>query len=95
MLKKLKKNYPNSEIWCCTLSETYMSRYANFKFPYEYAGIHIDKYNDIICNVCWTNECKLVDLYHFKIVYDSLDGSHPTKAGMNIIATAMIQVVNS
>jgi len=93
MLKKLRKNYPNSEIWCCTLTETYMSSRADFKFPYEYAGIHIDEYNNIIRKACWENECKLIDLYCSKIAYDSIDGSHPTKAGMDAIATGIIQEI--
>jgi len=93
MLKKLRKNYPNSEIWCCTLTETYMSSHADFKFPYKYAGIHIDEYNNIIRKACWENECKLIDLYCSKIAYDSIDGSHPTKAGMDTIATGIIQEI--
>lgn len=87
MLTKIKFNYPQSEIWCCTLCETYMSKHPDFSFPHEYAGIHIEDYNEIIRNVVSRNKCKLIDLYSYKMPYDSIDGTHPNNSGMNTIAT--------
>lgn len=91
MLKKLKVNYPESEIWCCTLSETCISNRPDFKFPHKYAGTHIEEYNEIIRDVVRRNGCRLIDLYEYKMAYDSIDGSHPTSAGMNTIATMVIR----
>lgn len=91
MLKQLKSNYPSSEIWCCSLSETYMSKCQEFRFPHEYDGTHIEEYNDIIRSVSCKNKCKLIDLYSYKMPYDSIDGSHPTSVGMNTLATAVIR----
>ena len=93
MLKKLKNNYPVSEIWCCTLSETYISECPDFIFPYEYAGIHIEEYNEIIRRISSENNCKLIDLYSYRMPYNSIDGSHPTNEGMTTIATGIIRSV--
>ena len=93
MLKKLKTNYPESEIWCCTLCETFISARPDFKFPHKYAGTHIEEYNEIIRRVVRHHNCKLVDLYDPKMAYDSIDGSHPTNTGMNTIATMMIRSI--
>ena len=46
MLAKLRANYPNAEIWCCTLCETHISKRPDFQFPHKYAGTHIEEYND-------------------------------------------------
>lgn len=91
MLKKLKKNYPESEIWCCTLCETYISKRPDFQFPHEYAGTHIEEYNQIIRKVVRRRKCKLIDLYSCGTAYDSIDGTHPTSDGMNTIATMIIR----
>lgn len=93
MLKKLKTNYPHSEIWCCTLSETFMSKNPDFTFPHKYSGTHIEEYNEIIRNLSFRNKCKLIDLYRCKMPYDSIDGTHPTSEGMSTIATAVIREI--
>lgn len=93
MLKELRKKYPDSEIWCCTLCETCISKCPDFSFPHKYAGIHIEEYNDIIRDEAGRNKCKLIDLYSYKTPYDSIDGSHPTSDGMSTIATMIIQTM--
>lgn len=93
MLKKLKINYPQSEIWCCTLCETFISKNPDFHFPHKYAGTHIEEYNKIIREVAGQCSCKLIDLYDFKMAYDTIDGSHPTDMGMNTLATMIIRSI--
>lgn len=93
MLKKLKKNYPLAEVWCCTISETFMSRNPSFHFPYKHAGIHTEVYNDMIRGAAYNNKCKLIDLYNCHNPYNSMDGSHPTKDGMETIAMEIIRSV--
>ena len=93
MLLNLRNNYPNAEIWCCTLCETFMSNRPDFRFPHKYAGTHIEEYNDIIRKSASRNRCKLLDLYSYKIPYDSVDGTHPNFDGMNTLATMMIREI--
>lgn len=93
MLEKIKTNYLNAEIWCCTLNTTFMSSNPSFNFPYEYGGTHIEKYNQIIKDTADMNNCKIIDLYSYHISYDSIDGSHPNADGMNTLATLMIREI--
>ena len=91
MLKKLILNYPDSEIWCCTLSQTYISKDPGFIFPCSYAGIHIEEYNEIIRELVQKNRCHLLDLYAYRTPYDSIDGIHPVRSGMRLIAEMVIR----
>lgn len=91
MLLKIKKNYPDAEIWCCMLNTTFM--YSSFKFPYEDGGTHIEEYNKIIKDVANIHKCKVVDLYSHHIPYDTVDGSHPNANGMNTLATLIIREI--
>ena len=91
MLSKLYQNYPNAEIWCCTLCETYISKRPDFQFPHKYAGIHIEAYNDSIRKITKDYKCKLIDLYNYHIPYDTIDGTHPNESGMNTIATLVLR----
>lgn len=93
MLQSIKKNYPNSEIWCCTLCETFISHKPNFKFPHKYAGIHIEDYNKSIYKLAQENQCRVVDLYKYHMPYASMDGTHPTEEGMSTIASLIIHEV--
>ncbi len=91
MLRRLKDNYPKAEIYCCTLSETFMSAIPAFRFPYSYGGIHIEKYNSIIRRTAHKMGCKLIDIYDRHIPYDAADGSHPTAEGMNTLAAMILR----
>lgn len=93
MLQKIKKNYPDSEIWCCTLCETYIPNKPSFKFPHKYAGIHIEEYNQSIYKLAQENQCRVVDLYKYHVPYASMDGTHPTEEGMSTIASLIIREI--
>lgn len=84
---ELKNEYPNAEIICCTLNPTYMSSNHLFAFPYDRAGIHIEKYNEKIKQSAKCYECNLIDLYSYNKSNDTIDGSHPNVDGMNTIAS--------
>lgn len=91
MLGNLRHNYPNAEIWCCTLCETYISKRPDFQFPHKYAGTHIEAYNDSIRKISKEYNCKLIDLYNYHTPYDTIDGTHPNESGMNTIATLVLR----
>ena len=90
VLSELKQNYPNAEIWCCTLCKSFMSSNPNFVFPCSYAGIHIDKYNEIIRTAAQNEGCKIIDIASKEIEYDAFDGTHPNCYGMESLAKGMI-----
>lgn len=93
MLQKIRMNYNNAEIWCCTLSTTHISSNTSFEFPYAFGGTHIEKYNQIIKDAADFYKCNVVDLYRYHIPYDSIDGTHPSVRRMNILASIMIREI--
>lgn len=90
MLRKLKANYPNAEIWCCTLCATFMSSKPSFNFPYVYNGSNITAYNQVIEAVAKQYACRVIDLFNSGR-YDSIDGTHPNAEGMDMLASWIIQ----
>jgi len=94
MLKKLNANYPDAEIWCCTLPISRCSAKTNFTFPYYYGGRNISEYCDAIRICAHEFNCREIDLYNKSEPYDTLDGFHPTASGMKTIANAVINEVS-
>lgn len=47
----------------------------------------IEDYNSIIRKSAIQNDCRLIDLFSFDLSYDSIDGLHPTKKGMQTLAS--------
>lgn len=89
MIEKIQSNYPNAEIWCCTLCTTVISSAPSFEFPYTYGGTHIEQYNEVVKAIAIQNNCKIIDLYDYGQPYDSADGSHPNISGMQTLATVV------
>ena len=90
MLEKLKKNYPNAEIWCLTLPISRCSKKERFEFPFYNGGWHLLEYCDAIRESVLEYDCKLIDLYKNCESYDTLDGFHPNGEGMREIAFAVL-----
>lgn len=90
MLKRLKIAYPNSIIICGTLSKTFINNKPNWKFPEECVGkIPFYSYNASIRRACRKHKVALVELDH--IVYETIDGSHPTNKGHETFAYGWIE----
>lgn len=93
MLEKLRKNYPDAELWCCTLSSTYMSSNSDFTFPEIYYGSDITYYNHEIRENAEKYGCRLIDLFKNRIPYNSIDGTHTNAEGMNTLAIQVIRAM--
>ena len=91
ILEGLKMLYPTSRIICGTLMRTSLKKEPSWKFPEEYAGISLSKYNDMIRKLCRDENVELADLEKKNIRYETLDGSHPTTLGHSQIAEAWIE----
>ena len=91
MLKRLKKNYPSSELWCLTLPTGTCSAWSDFRFPYRYGGVHIEAYCETIRTCAKKAGARLIDLYGYAEPYDTIDGFHPTPGGMQTIAQAVLR----
>lgn len=90
MLEKLKKNYPDAEIWCFTLALSYCSIYGSYDFPYKKGGRCISEYCDAIRRCAKRYNCRLIELYDDKPPYDTIDGFHPNRNGMLTIANNVL-----
>lgn len=90
MLRGIRQNYPKAEIWCYTLSETYMESKPAFRFPSAYGGIEIMRYNQVIAECAGECGCRLVDVHGLREPCDTVDGTHPTAAGMDTLAWSML-----
>lgn len=90
MLRKLKNNYRNAEIWCLMPAVSFCSAKTDFEFPNDKGGRHIAEYCRAIKRCADQNECKTIDLFNYSIAYDTIDGFHPNKEGMKTIADAVI-----
>jgi len=91
MLSRLRKNYPDAEIWCCTLPKSCMEAQPGLVFPENYGGINIREYNHQIVNAALAANVCVADLFAQEIPYDSLDGTHPTAKGMDTLAMLMVR----
>ena len=93
MLRKLKSNYPHSQIWCCTLSTTYRSDNPDYKFNPTYGGTHMEVYNDVIRQAAREYQCDIADIYHCQTPCDTIDGLHPNASGMRTLAAEVIRSI--
>lgn len=94
MMHDIKMNYPDAEIYCCTLNKTYMSSNSLFEFPENVCGYNIREYNYVIRKTASETGCGIIDLYSLNTPYDSIDGSHPTSGGMKTLADMMIYLIS-
>ena len=86
MLQKIKKTYPKAKIYCFNLFTTYIPNRPTFVFPKIYHGNNIEDYNRVIAKLAEKNKCQLVDIYSQGINISTIDGSHPDKEGMTVLA---------
>lgn len=91
MLFRIRNNYPEAEVWCCTLGTTYMSENPNFEFPYIYGKTHIEVFNALIRKHAKCNECRIIDFYDYNTPYDTIDGTHPNRDGMMTLAGMVVK----
>ncbi len=93
MLSKLRKNYPNAELWCNTLAVSRCDASPDFSFPYLYRGRHIEEYCQAIKECAKEFNCRLIDLYEIAKPYDTIDCFHPNAEGMKTISEGYIKAL--
>lgn len=93
MLQRLKKQYPTAKIICGTLMKSYIKEKAEWRFPDLLNNIPFEAYNETIRDSCKHETCMLADLASLNLLYETLDGTHPTKNGHQIIANAWISLL--
>lgn len=95
MVSKLKQRYSKAEIWCFTLTTSYCSKNSEFEFPKLKHGYSILDFSGVIKDVALSNGCKVIDLFNYCKPFDTIDGFHPNKNGMETIANAVIDILKT
>ena len=91
MLRKIKTNYPNAEIWCLTLPVGYMHSNPDYAPLLIRGGWHLQEYCRVIRTSAAAAGCKLLDIFNPDRPYDTMDGYHPTAEGMQTLADAVLE----
>ena len=86
MLSKIKRNYPEAEVWRYTLCYSDSMLQKNFTLPFAEITGTIDEYSRAIRACASENACRLLDLCRNKVGYTTIDDLHPDKNGMKMIA---------
>lgn len=91
MLDKIKLNYPHAEIFCCTLCKAYMEKDPSFRFDENRWNSTMEDFNAIVRSTAKEKGVHLTDLYAHGTAYDSIEGCHPTKKGMETLSELMLK----
>lgn len=86
-IEKLRRNYPDAEIWCFTLP---INRTDPRTLAIAEGRPPIDRYCEVIRSCAAREGCRVVDLYHAAPEYDTVDGFHPTAKGMKTLSMAVL-----
>ncbi len=90
MLKRIRENYPDAVIWCCTLAKTKITSDPRFVFPEYNGNTPMSDYSYIIKKAAAAHGARIVDLESLCELCDTVDSLHPTSDGMRTISSAVI-----
>lgn len=85
MLQRMKRLYPRAEIWCATILR-------GKPVPEEEMFFNVDDvispniYSDIIRRIGTEEAVHLADVSGYHMEYETIDGVHPNREGMKMIA---------
>lgn len=90
MLRKIRFNYPDAEIWCLTLPLAEHDGYL----PSFAAKTKTGEYSRVITECAEECGCKLVDIHDME-PYKTCDGLHPNAEGMQMLARAVLNAIKN
>ncbi len=93
MLDRIRANYPTATVWCLTLPRTVCLRDPHSDRPACLSDEVTGRYNRVIAAVAASRGCRLIDLFCDGVLCDTVEGLHPTFAGMSAIADRVIAVM--
>lgn len=92
MLQRMKRLYPRAEIWCATILR-------GKPVPEEEMFFNVDGvispniYSDIIRRIGTEEAVHLADVSGYHMEYETIDGVHPNREGMKMIACLWLKEV--
>lgn len=91
MLSGLKKMYPDARIICATLAKAYCDGVARWLFSEQKGGVSLKDYNESIRKVCMEADVTTADIAASGLIYETLDGIHPTRNGHKKLADTWLE----
>lgn len=95
MLWKLRQYFPSAEIYCSTICYGAYGGNTNHLFAEGIQGIPLKQYNQVIREAAQEYGCRVADIAKMIKCYESVDGVHPTAAGMCQLADAWEKAINN
>lgn len=93
MLARLREKYPAAEIWCATLINGRKVLDDEPYFMGEDPATPLEPFSGIIRAGAEQAGAKLVDLAASGVLYDAIDGCHPTARGMEQLAALWLEAM--
>lgn len=85
MLQRMKRLYPRAEIWCATILREKPVPEEEMFFNVD-GVISPNIYSDIIRRIGTEEAVHLADVSGYHMEYETIDGVHPNREGMKMIA---------
>ena len=86
MLSRLRENYPRADIWCGTLINGRKVLDSEPYFMGEEPGKPLEPFSSVIRQCAAGAGAHVVDMAAAGLLYDTIDGCHPTAGGMAQLA---------
>lgn len=93
MLRNVHIVAPGAEIWCVDLCPGSVEGRLGVRFKYRIRSMSLDAYNEAISRAASAEGAHLADVRALGLSYDSVDGAHPTAAGMRQLAGMVLRVM--
>jgi lysophospholipase L1-like esterase len=93
LLSRLKKAYPQAEIWCATLINGKKVLPDEPYFMGSDPATALEPFSSIIRQAVAEAGVHLVDLAQSGLRYDTIDGCHPTRSGMEQLADLWLRAI--
>jgi lysophospholipase L1-like esterase len=95
MLSRLRQAYPQAEIWCATLINGQKVLPDEPYFMGQDPTTPVEPFSSIIRQAAAQAGAKLVDLAKADLLYDAIDGCHPTSHGMEQLAGLWLEAMKN
>lgn len=93
MLERLQKACPHGEIWCATLINGRKVLADEPFFMGQDPATPLEPFSSVIRECAAQAGAGLVDLARYGLLYDAIDGAHPTKTGMEQLAALWLREI--
>lgn len=94
MLSRLKARYPAAEIWCATLINGVKVTDRPY-FMGKDPAVPLEPFSSMIRAAAQKAGCHVADLAASGVLYETIDGAHPTREGMTQLKELWIKAMTA